>query len=87
MTIWSAEAGWVPNQAEIAGEVDSLASQMPGGYSNMNYAWFSVNRIWYSGAWRVFDGPNYITPGGATYFGYYRLSQNDFGIWDKACAS
>ena len=74
-------ASFTPNQGENFGEIKTLASQMPGGYSNPEY--FSDTHVWYANAWRNFDGSVFIT-----HFGYHsavRIGTTDLGIHDKAC--
>lgn len=79
---------FVPNMGSIAGEINSLASQMPGGYSNYNYEWLDSSQLEFGGAWQPFHGELYITPGGATHFGNYVLNSDyTIGIYDKKCPS
>jgi len=81
------DAWFEPNRGETSGETKTLASQMPGGYSQLNYSWMAYTQIWYSNAWRHFSGqPQIVPPSAGVYFGYYVLDPSEsIGIYDKYC--
>jgi hypothetical protein len=83
---WESLAHFQPSNAQIYGETNSLATQMPGGYNAHEIFWDS--NVYLNG-WRPFQGIPYIESGNSAYFG---LIQNQsypkvIEIWDKYCAS
>jgi hypothetical protein len=80
-------AWFVPNQGEARGEIHTLASQMPGGYANFEYAWIYDTHIFYNGSWRSFSGSPHVLPTSAgTHFGWYVLDPAySIGIFDRRC--
>jgi len=83
LNINNANVTFVPNSGMTAGEIKTLASQMPG--SQTDHVWMIDTNIWYNGAWRPFNGTRFPIP--SPYFGNIGLSQWDIGIWDKYCYS
>ncbi len=78
-------ASWRPNVAFIAGETQTLASQMPGG-SNSSYSeWFSLSQVEYGGwgGWYYFAGQRF--PQDTRYFDQQIYNSWTQRIWDKAC--
>jgi hypothetical protein len=76
--------GWQPIVAELFGEIDTSASQMPGWN---NYPMYVQDiAVWYGGAWQR---PNLnVLSDHWGYFGVYRFgsgSGRTFAIWDKYC--
>ncbi len=83
-----ANAGWVPNQGTMAGEIKSLASQMPGG-TNYGDMWMAGSNIWYSGSWHAYSGSYFEVEPGSPWlnqWGGTALSPPyDYGIHDNRC--
>jgi hypothetical protein len=74
---------WSPNEAQLAGEIKTLASQMPGGI-NAN-EWFSLSKIYTSG-WVAFGGAGVQTPAYPD-FRHQELDAYQQRIWDARCGS
>lgn len=76
-------AQFVPNQAQVAGEIKSLADQMPGGYNA--HEQFSGLHIYYLGAWRTYVGSGSPPQ---SYFGMSSLPiSGAFDAWDWSCST
>lgn len=84
-TIDTETAAFTPNEGEIYGEENTLASQMPGGYNSNAHEVFSDANIYLNGAYQAFSGT--ADPGNTTYFGNSKTSSQYDMVWDKACAS
>lgn len=67
-------------------EINTLASQMPGGYSsNSVHEVFSNANVLVNGTWQAMGGSNVnYNP---TYFGVTSTSSTYHMTWDKACAT
>ncbi len=76
-------ANFVPLSAQIYGELNTFASQMPGGYALGAAEDFFDSHIWFSGAWQPFDGVD--TNDDLTQFGNVKISTLDLSIWDLTC--
>lgn len=70
-----------PQEAQVMGEIQTLADQMPGGGNDSED--FS-NTAWYVGGWGWFNGSPYDSNGG--YFNFAKYSVSDFQINDQACS-
>jgi len=82
-TIESVVITWVPGSAATDGEIETLASQMPG--SSSDHEVFYDTHLYENGAWEPFSGTqvNYDTNNfGTTYTQPYVAS-----AWDRKCAS
>jgi hypothetical protein len=84
-SIYQSWAYFLPVSAQIYGETNSLANQMPGGYNVHEIFWDS--NVYLNG-WVPFRGVPYIEQGNSAYFS---LLQNPsypkvIEIWDKYCA-
>lgn len=81
----SVDAQFTPDEGQQYGEIQTLASQMPGGYNSNAHEVFSDAHIYASGAWGLFNGA--VTSGDPNYFKHDRASNQYLQIWDSACAS
>lgn len=84
-TIDQETASYTQNEAEIDGEIDTLADQMPGGYNSNAHEVFSDSNIYLNAAWQAFSGT--VTNSNSTYFGNSNTSSTYDMAWDKACSS
>lgn len=76
--------GWTPTIGEFWGEIQSSASQMPGGYNNAANWFYTKLRLY--GTWASFDGTLYWIPSWTTgWFGAIKWSAQTYSIWDKYC--
>lgn len=75
-------AGWVPVEAEIEGEIHTLASQMPGGYSSGYHEFYNTAYVWFT-SWVPFDGSGTYVQ---TYWSHYKVSSTSGYIYDNLCA-
>lgn len=76
---------WTPNAAEIMGEVQSSASQMPGGYST--HEQFLNRNINFGAGWQSFGGDDYNSDSSA-HPNWYATNWVDAWtdkVWDQAC--
>jgi hypothetical protein len=71
---------WTATEARASGEIDTLATQMPGGYAI--WAKFRDQHTWYAGAWRQ----PYPEPfnSNSTYFGFSGNAVDTY-IFDWQC--
>jgi hypothetical protein len=78
------QVDFTPIRADAQGEINTLASQMPGGY---NYAEaFDDSHVQVNGAtWDAFNGVG--DNSNSTYFGDDVVNSTVSNVWDKACAS
>lgn len=77
-------ATYQPTQANVAGQVDLLADQMPGHTNNyMNFYDVHV-RLNGSTGWQSFSGSSFNS--NSNEFGIYGYSQTWLAIWDKKCS-
>lgn len=80
-------ADFVPTRGATAGEIDTLASQMPGGTADP--MWMADSHIWYGNAWRDFNGVYYDWEPGSPWpdqFHYTLLNPaRDIGVYDRRC--
>lgn len=74
---------WTPNEGQISGEIQSRATQMPGGTNSRQL--FTYMQILYSGVWYDFGGTGFNTQ--PAYFGQTHNLPTVGEIWDKACSS
>jgi hypothetical protein len=85
----STSADFTPNDGVIAGEIQTLASQMPGSVT-VNES-FQTSYYWAGGAWNAFNGAPYLQPkndaNAQKYFGYVNSNWYESQIWDKSCYS
>lgn len=78
--------GWTPLEGQTAGEITSLASQLPGGRLSPEY--FKDTHMYYGGGWHDLDGiPTFFGPGASGYFGSVKQSSLQLKVWDKACTT
>ena len=75
--------GWVPNQGQLYGETQRRGDQVPGGSNNKEI--FKNSNLWYSGAWRSFDGTAAVTD--TAIASSQKISAFGDRAWDKACQS
>lgn len=76
--------GWQPNEAELSGEIDTAASQMPGGWGYPDY--FGDIAIWHNGGWQR-PTLGYL-PSNPYYFALFIWgsgSGQSIGIYDHYC--
>ena len=75
---------WQPNEAQLSGEIDTLASQMPGGWGYPDY--MNDIAVWYNGGWQR---PTLNTfTSNFSYFGVWRWGSGagqNLAIWDQYC--
>lgn len=77
------QAFFTPNMASNAGEIHTLASQMPGGSQSGYHEDFGDAWMYIFGGWTEING---ITKNSdPTYFVSDNTSSTDDQIWDKAC--
>ncbi len=82
-------AEFTPTQAQQFGEIESLATQMPGGTQSHVYIRLAEVRT-LSGAYKAFNPTYYgafIEGSGSAdqYFGTQMISDKEIQIWDKSC--
>lgn len=84
------DAGFTPTEAQQAGEIKTLASQMPGGTSEKE-RFRNANVRVLNEDWQAFAGtPAVVDEDGndaSTYFGAEKISTTELQIWDKFCST
>jgi len=79
----SVAAAFHPTYMSVAGEIQTLASQMPGAAedteSNWNQTYRDFNNLWHAAS------PIKMSIVNSTYFSYALISPGDVDIYDKAC--
>lgn len=83
---WRHYSDFVPTYATISGEINTLATQMPGGY-NTSEGFFDVN-VW-QGQWWPYDffHPRvFPVNDNPSEFGQLAVSQTQAYIWDWRCS-
>lgn len=81
VTEYSMPAYYTPIEAQIFGEMHTLASQMPGGVYGGEV--FADSHVWINN-WTEFAGSDSNSP--STYFGIADVSTTQRNIWDRSCA-
>jgi hypothetical protein len=76
-------ATFVPNEAEMHGENQTAANQMPGAVQL--HETFRNAQIWFNGAWNSYAGSRTIQPFGTPYYNVTSSSATSADIWDSAC--
>ena len=74
--------GYSPTGAEVLGEIHTAKSQMPGTTSS--HELFYDTNIYYSGAWRAFDGITFQT--NSTYHLAAKVTTKNYEIYDRNCS-
>ncbi len=83
-TVHHPQVGWVPNVVKMSGEINTLASQMPGGYGD-HMVWRDTH-VWYSGGWQTPRWGDWTTWNeGSAYFANWPHDYSDLDIWDWSC--
>ncbi len=78
-------ADFVPTYGTIAGEINSLANQMPGAYTTDWEGYFD-SYIWVGGSWQSFSFPIATSiNSNSSLFGQQAASFLQAYIWDWAC--
>jgi len=79
-TIDTETAAFTPNDGQAFGEINTLASQMPGAlYAPEDFS----NTNWWVSGWSAFNGSPYDSS--TTYFNIAKYSSTHLQIGDKAC--
>ena len=78
--LWYDWVGYIPNQAQIFGEINNLASQMAG--AGQEHEDFSNSHV-FQGGWLAFNGM--VGDSNFAYYSELYVSSLDFQIWDNAC--
>jgi hypothetical protein len=78
---------FIPTSAYVSGEINNLASQMPGGSSSnsVHEVFSNMGYMQPANTWGNFGGS--ATNPYSQYFGNYYNTTNWLAIWDKACSS
>lgn len=80
--LMSEPAEWIPNSAQVFGEIHTLADQMPGGYYDPDN--FS-DTLWQVGS-TAYDFNGVPVNYSSTYFNNAKYSSTDLQIGDQSCA-
>lgn len=74
-----------PNYVQDYAEIETKASQMPGGYNNTDTS--SNAQVRYDGSWHSLDAPTSNPPSFAGILPSPGTNTDHYQIWDNACAT